>query len=114
MRRVVEPEGTTWPSTEGKTTRPRSPTGRAGRKERLMPRDGGRFRRPPVHRGVVAGLLLVAALFLCSPAAVAEGAETTAAPSAGPLVTPPTGVRVADTPDDRGGSVNVTWELSSD
>jgi hypothetical protein len=79
-----------------------------------MPRDRGRFRRPPVHQGVVAGSLLVAALFLCPPAAVAEDAQPTAAPDAGPLVTPPTGVQVADTPDDRGGSVNVTWELSSD
>jgi hypothetical protein len=79
-----------------------------------MPRDGGRFQRPPVARGVVTALLLVAALVLCPGVTLAEGVPPTGEAVATSAVAPPTEVRAADTPDDRGGSVNVTWELSSD
>ncbi len=64
--------------------------------------------------GFVALSVAVAALFLC-PAAVSaqEEVETVELETLLPVAAP-TGLSAVDTPNDRGSSINVTWELSSD
>ncbi len=62
--------------------------------------------------GLVAGVVSVAALFVCPAAALAQE-ETEAVPADSlPPLGPPTAVTATDTPNDRGYSINVTWELS--
>jgi hypothetical protein len=65
-------------------------------------------------RGFVVGVLAAALFLLCAaPAASQDESEPAAADTmAAPVLLPaPTGVTVEDTPSDRGGSVNVTWEI---
>lgn len=66
-----------------------------------------RFGTGPI---VVLGALT--ALFLCPFAARGQEPAETAAPAAG--IAPPSGLQVADSPDDRGESVDVSWVLSAD
>ncbi len=69
--------------------------------------------------GSVAILVIVVALFLCAGVAPAqqtggiEAAETVVEDVLEPLM-PPTAVSAVDTPNDRGSSINVTWEHSPD
>ena len=62
---------------------------------------------------VVVGVTL-AALFLCSAQAYAQDATEAAEPDSIVPTAPPTGLDVVDTPNDRGGSADLTWELSVD
>lgn len=66
-----------------------------------------------VLRGFVVGALATALLLCGVPAAAQEEPETEAADTLATIapLPAPTGVTVADTPSDRGGSINVTWEL---
>ncbi len=64
--------------------------------------------------GFVALSVAVAALFLCPVAVFAqEETETVALETLLPIA-PPTGLMAVDTPNDRGSSIDVTWELSAD
>ncbi|MCK4513219.1 fibronectin type III domain-containing protein [bacterium] len=64
--------------------------------------------------GFVALSVAVAALFLCPVAVSAqEEAEAVEQDTLLPLAAP-AGLSAIDTPNDRGSSINVTWELSSD
>jgi hypothetical protein len=85
---------------------------RRSREERAMRGVRGflvwtRFATGPI---VVLGTLT--ALFLCPFAAPGQEPTETTAPAAGPA--PATGLQAADSPDDRGESVDVSWVLSPD
>ena len=70
---------------------------------------GSEFR---VERGFVV-VVLAAALFLCAAGAFAQDEGEAGVPDALAPLPPlpaPAGLTVADTPNDRGGSVNITWE----
>jgi hypothetical protein len=56
-------------------------------------------------------LVTLAALFLC-PAALPGQAPDAAAPA--PALSPPSGLTAADSPDDRGGSVDIAWQPAPD
>lgn len=58
-------------------------------------------------------LLTAAALFLSSPAALAQdGDQAAAPPDSLPPLTAPTIIEAYDTPNDRGNSININWEPS--
>jgi hypothetical protein len=78
-----------------------------------MRRDRGRPTRARTLAGFVVGVLSVSALFLCSAALAQEEIEAAPADSL-PSLSPPTSVTISDTPNDRGHSINVTWDLSTD
>jgi len=69
--------------------------------------------------GSVAIVVIAMALFLCAGVALAQGVgdvettESVVADSLTPL-RPPTDVMGVDTPNDRGSSINLTWEHSPD
>lgn len=55
-----------------------------------------------------------AALFMCPLPGFAQDPTETAEPDTIAPLHPPTGITVVDTPNDRGGSASLTWELSAD
>jgi len=69
--------------------------------------------------GPAAVAMIVVALFLCAGVTLAqetvdvEAAEALAEETLPPL-SPPTAVTAVDTPNDRGSSINITWEHSPD
>ncbi len=82
-----------------------------------MGHDRGRLRGARFVTGFVAGTLAAAALVVCAATLSAQEPIEPAVPeslAAPELLAVPTGVQVEDTPNDRGASVNVTWELSAD
>jgi hypothetical protein len=78
--------------------------------------DGGPFGGHRLGAGRAVCLLAVASLLLCAAAAFAQEAGDEAVPDtlAPPTLAPPLNVTAVDTPNDRGESINVSWELSPD
>ena len=81
--------------------------------------DRGLVRIGRSGMGPVAIIVIVVALFLCAGVASAQEVEEAAAGDveAGDALQPlrpPTAVTAVDTPNDRGSSINVTWEHSPD
>jgi hypothetical protein len=74
----------------------------------------GRWRPTGLTMGLVAGMLAAAALFVCPGVVRAQEPEEAAPADSVVVLAPPTSVTAADTPNDRGASINVTWELSAD
>jgi len=64
--------------------------------------------------GPVAAVALVLVLSLCPCAAIAQEADGPVVSDIIVPIAPPTALHVEDTPSDRGSSITLTWELSSD
>jgi hypothetical protein len=68
-----------------------------------------------IPAGAVVVMLAVAALFLCSaPASAQDAAPPTSTPDTLAPLLPPVDVQAVDTPNDRGGSLSITWNASPD
>jgi hypothetical protein len=65
-----------------------------------------------IERGLVVGVLATALFVLCAAPAAAQNEPAASADTleAAPPLPAPIGVTVVDTPNDRGGSINITWE----
>ena len=61
-----------------------------------------------------AFVLTLVILAMCGIALAQEGETPAASTPAPPVLAPPTGVEVYDTPDDAGGNITVEWEPSPD
>lgn len=90
-----------------------------GRKERWMSSDRERLSGKRLGTGFVVVCFAVAALSLCPAAASAQDAgpgpgAPAEADSLLPPPAPPTNVRAADTRNDRGSKIDLTWEAPAE
>ena len=78
--------------------------------------DGGLFCGHRLGDGRATLLIVAALLILCAATAFAQETGEEAVPDtlAVPTLAPPLNVTAEDTPNDRGESINVRWELSPD